>query len=188
MDIKVINNGTGKYEFDIFRKKAITNVQVKPESSHDPRILQGIFKGFVRRALSMCSDKYIDKELDFLTNTFVENGYQHHDLLKILEEVKLKLYQTHHHNNNNNNNNSSSSSSNNNSNHNNNNKNNSQNHTISLPWIPGLSPKLKKVYRKAGYNVVFKPNKNLQIQLMTKNKTRLVRVELLYLYIVITIS
>ena len=64
--IKVINNGTGKYEFDIFRKKAITNVQV-PESSHDPGILRGIFKGFLHRALSICSDKYIDKELDFLT-------------------------------------------------------------------------------------------------------------------------
>ena len=82
LDIKVINNGIGKYEFDIFRKKAITDVQVKPESSHDPRILRGIFKGFVHRALSICSDKYIDKDLDFLTNTFVENGYQHHDLLK----------------------------------------------------------------------------------------------------------
>ena len=170
MDIKVINNGTGKYEFDIFRKKAITNVQVKPESSHDPRILRGITKGFVHRALSICSDKYIDKELDFLTNTFVENGYQHRDLLKIIEEVKLKLNQTQHHTKNDNNNNNNSSN-NNNSNHNNNNKNNSQSHTISLPWIPSLSPKLKKVYRKA--DVVFKSNKNLQIQLTTKNKTRL---------------
>ena len=43
LDIKVINNGIGKYEFDIFRKKAIINVQVKPEFSHDPRILRGIF-------------------------------------------------------------------------------------------------------------------------------------------------
>ena len=39
--------------------------------------------------------------------------------------------------------------------------------------MSGLSPKLKKVFRKAGYNVVFKSNKNLQIQLTTKNKTRL---------------
>ena len=77
------------------------------------------------------------------------------------------LQTQHHHHNNNNNNNSSSSNNN-----NNNNKNNNQSHTISLPWIPGLSPKLKKVYRKAGYNVVFKSNKNLQIQLTTKNKTR----------------
>ena len=122
-----------------------TNVQVKAESSHDPRFLQGIFNGFVHHALSMCSDKYIDKELDFLRNTFIENGYQHHDLLR------LKLNQTQHHNNNNN-----SSSSNNSNSNSNSNKNNSQGDIISLPWIPGLSPKLKKVYRKAGYNVVFK--------------------------------
>ena len=49
LDIKVIYNETGKYEFNIFRMKAISNVQVQPESesSHDPRIIGGIFKGFV---------------------------------------------------------------------------------------------------------------------------------------------
>ena len=31
LDIKMINNGTGKYEFDVYRKDAITNVQVKPK-------------------------------------------------------------------------------------------------------------------------------------------------------------
>ena len=36
LEIKTINSGKGKYEFDIHRKKAITNVQVKPISSHDP--------------------------------------------------------------------------------------------------------------------------------------------------------
>ena len=34
LDIKVINNGTAKYEFHIYRKDAITKVQVKPESCH----------------------------------------------------------------------------------------------------------------------------------------------------------
>ena len=55
IDIKVINNGTGKYEFYIYRKDAITNVQVKPKSYHDPQILQYIFKGFVQRAITICS-------------------------------------------------------------------------------------------------------------------------------------
>ena len=30
-----------------------------------------------------------------------------------------------------------------------------QKQTISLPWIPGVSPKLSKAYRKAGYKVIF---------------------------------
>ena len=155
LDIKVINNGTGKYEFDIYRKDAITNVQVKPESCHDPKILQCIFKGFVHRAISICSEKYINDELNFLINVFIENGYKEDDLRKIIEEVKSKSSQQ--------NNKKSSSEY----------TNPDKKQTISLPWIPGVSPKLRKVYKKAGYKVVFKSNKNLQTILTSKNKTSL---------------
>ena len=44
-------------------------------------------------------------------------------------------------------------------------------HTITLPWIPGVSP--KKVFRKAGYKVAFKANPNLQTILTKKNKVEL---------------
>ena len=44
---------------------------------------------------------------------------------------------------------------------------------VTLPWIPGISPKLKKVYKKAGYKTVFKANANLQTILTSKNKVRL---------------
>ena len=43
----------------------------------------------------------------------------------------------------------------------------------SNPWIPGVSPRLKKVYRKAGYKVVFKSGRNLSSILTTKNKMEL---------------
>ena len=45
--------------------------------------------------------------------------------------------------------------------------------TITLPWIPGVSTKLKKVYRKAGYKVAFKSGQNLKGILTSKNKTKL---------------
>ena len=44
-----------------------------------------------------------------------------------------------------------------------------------LPWIPKISPKLRKVYRKAGYDVAFKSGKNLGSMLSLKNKTKLPR-------------
>ena len=87
LDIKVMNKGTEKYEFDVFRKNAITNVQVKPQSGHDPRILRGIFKRFLNRALSICSTKYLNEEMDFLVNIFVENGYKRDDLEKMVKEI-----------------------------------------------------------------------------------------------------
>ena len=150
LDIKIINNGTGKYEYDIFRKKAITNVQVKPESSHDPSTLRGIFKGFIYRAIAICSEKYVNQEIDFLIKVFVENGYDKKDLIRMVDQVKATQTQEQIISNDTN-----------------------PSQTISLPWIPGVSPKLKKVYRKAGYKVAFKSNQNLKGILTSKNKTKL---------------
>ena len=154
LDIKVMNKGTEKYEFDVFRKNAITNVQVKPQSGHDPRILRGIFKGFLNRALAICSTKYLNEEMDFLVNIFVENGYKRDDLEKMVKEIKSKNNEeetveqtpkedTH------------------------------PKQTITLPWIPGVSTRLRKVYRKAGYKVVFKSGKSIGSILTSRNKDKL---------------
>ena len=152
LDLKVINNGTGKYEFDNFRKNAITDVQIKPESSHDPQILRGVFKGFVHRALSVCSEKYITQEINYLVNVFVENGYKREDLKKLVHEVESKESRQR---------DISASTDNN------------IMQTITLPWLPVISTKLKKVYRKAGYKVVFKSGRNLCDMLTSANKTKL---------------
>ena len=44
---------------------------------------------------------------------------------------------------------------------------------VTLPWVPGLSPKLRKEYRKAGYKVVFKSGRNLKSILTSGNKSNL---------------
>ena len=148
--IRTVNSGKGRYEFDVYRKEAITNVQVKPNSCHDPRILQGIFKGFVHQAFKICSKNYLEKELEFLTSVFLENGYEKKDLSKIIADIRRKF--------------------------------NEQDAvqvegevdtkpTVTLPWIPGVSPKLRKVYKKAGYKTAFKSGANLQTILTSKNKT-----------------
>ena len=153
LDIKIMNDGSGKYGFDVYRKEAITNVQVRPESSHDPKILKGIFYGFLYRAKSICSEKYINKEVEFLVDTFVENGYREDALRQIVQEFNEKQKQPK-----------------------NNNTIKSQDdpcYTITLPWIPGVSPKLRKAYRKAGYKVAFKSGKNIGNILTANNKDKL---------------
>ena len=153
MDISVTNNLKGRYEFDVFRKKAITNVQIKKESGHDPTVLKGIFKGFVHRALSICSTNYLDREIDFLIKIFVENGYQEDSLRKMVKEIRNKSQIL---------------------------KETTDDQTtdapkprITLPWIPKISPKLRTVYKKAGYDVAFKSGKNLGTILSAKNKAKL---------------
>ncbi len=152
LEIRTINSGKGKYEFDIFRKKAITNVQIKPASSHDPRILQGVFKGFVHRAFRICSENYIEKELEFLISVFEENGYQKVELRKIIEDVRRRSSERREIQED---------------------RDDGSLPTVALPYLPGISTKLRKAFKKAGYKTAFKSGANLQTILSSKNKASL---------------
>ncbi|XP_065678259.1 uncharacterized protein LOC136093215 [Hydra vulgaris] len=83
LDICITNTMNGFYEIQIHRKDAITNVQIKPNSNINPSITIGVFKGFLCRAKQICSQKYLSQEIDFLINTFFENGYNKNNLIKI---------------------------------------------------------------------------------------------------------
>ena len=69
MDVTIKNNLNQSYDFAVYRKPAITNVQIKPHSNICPNIAMGVFKGFLSRALHICSENYIE----FLINVFAEN-------------------------------------------------------------------------------------------------------------------
>ena len=56
LDLTIKNNKSKKYEFKIYRKPAITNVQIKPNSDICPNITVGVFKGFLSRAYNICSE------------------------------------------------------------------------------------------------------------------------------------
>ena len=145
LDIKIINTQKGKYDFNIYRKDAITNIQIKPESCHDDKVKYGVFKGFIARAKSICSPKYIDQEINFLTNVFVENGYDRKHLERIIVQSNQKRSKL----------------------------TSKITHYTSLPWIPQISQKLKKSFKKAGCEVSFKAPKNLNSILTSKNKPKL---------------
>ena len=90
LDIRIINTGEGKYDFKIHRKNAMTNVQIKPHSYVNPALIRGIFKWFVSTARKLCSEKYLDKELKFLVDMFVENGHDRNHLYSIIRENNFK--------------------------------------------------------------------------------------------------
>ena len=83
LDVTITNGRRGSYEFQIFRKEAITNVQIKPNSSINPTIINGVFKGFLVRATRICSPQFLQDEINFLINVFVENGHDRSKLQKI---------------------------------------------------------------------------------------------------------
>ena len=148
LDIKILNNKKNKYEFKIHRKDAITNIQIKPDSCHDDKIKEGVFKGFILRAKSICSEEYLDEEIKFIKDVFIENGYDEGRLDKIIKVTEKKKARK---------------------------KESSDKRYASLPWVPGLSQKLKKIFRKADCVISFKSPRNLESILTSKNKPQLPR-------------
>ncbi|XP_065664446.1 uncharacterized protein LOC136086103 [Hydra vulgaris] len=65
LDITITNNTLEKYEYKVYRKEAITNIQIKPHSNHDPNILTAIFKGFLHRAYSISRKHRLQNEINF---------------------------------------------------------------------------------------------------------------------------
>ena len=91
LDLTIINTDAGKYEFNIHQKNAITNVQIKPHSYVNPALIRGIFKGFVSRSKKLCSEKYLDGELNFLVDMFVENGHDRNHSYSIIRKNKHQV-------------------------------------------------------------------------------------------------
>ena len=114
------------------------------ESCHEERIKDGVFKGYISRAKAICSPTYLKEEIVFIKNVFIENGYNKDRLDKLIKNMdKQKTNKK------------------------------SNNRYTSLPWIPILSQKLKKSFKKAGCDISFKSPRNLQSILTSKNKPQL---------------
>ena len=137
IDVQVTNNRQGKYEFNVYRKDAITNVQIKPNSSINPKTFNGVFKGFLVRATRICSPKYLEDELKFLVDVFAENGHNRLMLEKMVTSHRNPIvtnrpapneeFRKH----------------------------------VKIPWIPKVGPKLRKIFHRQGIKVVFTSSRNL---------------------------
>ena len=151
LDVCIKNNLKGKYEFKVHRKNAITKVQIKPNSSVAPKIADGVFKGFLARAYAICSATYLQDEIQFLRTIFIENGYDSKKLDKIIETYRSKSQ----------------------INDQQFDEDNQLKISLSLPWIPCVSTKLKRAFKMEGIRTTFKSGRNLQSILCQKNKSRL---------------
>ena len=56
-----------------------------------PNASVSIFKGFLSRAYKICSEHYIDEEIQFLIDVFAENGYERKTLEKITKNYLNEL-------------------------------------------------------------------------------------------------
>ena len=132
--------------FKVHRKNAIKNVQLKPNSGHDPKILNGVFTGFLHRAYTVCSQQHPQEQIEFLITNFTDNGYKKKELVNIANNFRQKRDNLRQHTQN---------------------EDNDPKQIAVLPWVAGLSPKLRISFRNAGYKAVFKSSTNITQQSQT---------------------
>ena len=117
---------------------------IKPHSYVNPALIRGIFKGFVSRAKKLCSEKYLDKELNFLVDMFVENELDRNRLYSLITENKRQAPKTE----------------------------NTDSNIIKLPWMQVIGPKIRKELRKTGRKVIFTSAAKLE-NIVCNNKSKL---------------
>ena len=116
-----------------------------------PNVSVSVFKGFLSRAYKICSERYIDKEIQFLIDVFTENGYEKKPLEKITNNYLNELENPPV-----------------------NNKYTSEDisKVVKLPWIPIFGPKLRQAFKKKNIKTIFTSGPNLK-SLLCRNKTKL---------------
>jgi len=144
LDILIINDGDSSYKFKVHRKDAITNLQLKPNSSINPSLIMGVFKGFLSRAKRICSEEFINDEINFLVEMFVENGYQRSMLRNIVTNYGVNSTI----------------------------ERDPTKPVVRIPWIPVIGPKLRKTLKKYGCSVIFSSGRNLK-DMLCNHKTPL---------------
>ena len=143
----------------MYRKDAITNVQIKPHSNINPQIVSGVFKGFLVRAHRLCSPNHLQDEIEFLIDVFTENGHARSNLENIvngfvLPEHRSKIPTD----------TISPTSANKTA--------TTTSPSIRLPWIPQLGPRLRTIFKKHNINTVFTSTPNLK-SILCNNKSKL---------------
>ena len=91
LEVTIKNNPNQSYDFAVYCKPAITNVQIKPHSNICRNITMGVFKEFLSRALHICSENYFSPQIDFLINVFAENG-QYYSFRKSHQQIYEQHY------------------------------------------------------------------------------------------------
>ena len=151
LGVRTKSNLNQFYDFAVYRKRVITNVQIKPHSNICSNIVMGVFKGFLSRARHICSENYLAEETEFLIKVFEQNGHSIIVLGKVTkkymnnitskkEKVNIETIKN--------------------------------DKILKLPWVPKRGPKLRKEYKKFGIKTIFNLERNLQ-NLVCRNKSKL---------------
>ena len=132
---QVINKKDEKLDFKVHYKKTHTNINIKKKSNHPEYVKAAVIKGFAERARRICSEEYLNDELENIKNVFVANGYTRDEVSRYMEVKERR------------------------------NKNDEEKiykGCISIPYIKGFSEKYRRIMNKYEYRVTFKSGRKVK--------------------------
>ena len=161
LDVLIICS-VNKLDFMVYRKPMHNNRYLHFKSNHPPQVKRVVEISLVDRVLNICSELYVKKELNFITDILFVNGYPISLIYTVIDQ-RLKMH---------------SSEALNPTPVNDLNKPTS---TICLPYIPKITSKLKKVCLKNNLRVVFTSNLSIMNLVNSgKGKTPITRLRGVY--------
>ena len=141
----VIQRSEGSVVFDVYRKPTHTDKYLNRDSCHPPQVFKGLVAGLKKRAVTVCSSSKVSSELRHVRDTLSKNGYSQKDLSQLLSRKMNSRPRP------------------------------VENKRAVVPYIPGLSHKVSRCFKKAGLEVSFKPPPTLRSFLFKKKPKQIVR-------------
>lgn len=141
----LVKRQNGHIQTSVYRKPTHTGQYLHQQSNHSAATKEGIIRTLYNRAASICnSEELLQAEVDNLIRDLQQNGYSEKLIRDTITKYKNKTFsQT---------------------------KDNQQNHTfMTLPYIKGISEKIRRIAKDYNIKVAFRSDKTLR-SLLTKTK------------------
>lgn len=154
LDMSIQKTEDGGLRFKVYRKSTHTGRYLSRDSCHPRHVFGGLVNGLKLRAENICSSsEALKEEKGYLKDVLRANGYSHNEL-RCLDKRCQRSDRGR----------SRSSAS----------------RQGCIPFIPGLSDKVKRIFQKAGSDVFLKAPSKLKTQLVRKKPSSIKRCGVVY--------
>ena len=137
LDVEITRDGQ-QLHMSVYRKPTHSNRYLHYKSNHPPHVKAGVVSCLVRRAKDICDSDDLEKELTFLQKVFTNNGYPTNCVRK--SHRRLCDSQTA--------------------------REKTVRKFVTLPYVKGVSDKLRRILSQYGVRTFFKPSVSLKDCLM----------------------
>lgn len=148
----LIRRDSSEIKLGIYRKPTHTDLYIRRDSCHPPQVFRGLVSCLKKRAQSICSASELPIELRHIRNALASNGYTERDLRPLNSRGRQRAASSEQ----------------------------EQPRRVVIPYLPGLSHRVKRCFNKAGLTVSMRPPPTLRSLLCKKKPANIDRLGHVY--------